>query len=248
MCTLTWLHTADRILLFFNRDEQRTRLPAAPPHLISHHGTRLIAPADGNAGGTWLAANQQGFAVAVLNHYAADATAPTTPPLGHRSRGHLVLDTAALPDRTTALAALADLDLTAYRPFLLTLLDRHAPPDLLQWDGHTRTLRSLTRADLPVTTSSFRSAEVIAARRACFAETVGPGPTDDPARFERFHHSTDPRGGPWSVLMTRPDARTVSYSRLEITPDRLVFQYAARADDDAGGFAPAVTATLKAAA
>ena len=72
MCTVTWLPGRNEYRLFFNRDERKTRKPAAPPALHEHHGVRQLYPVDGTAGGTWLGVNEYGVTVGILNHYVAE--------------------------------------------------------------------------------------------------------------------------------------------------------------------------------
>src|SRR5262249_44773985 len=68
MCTLTVLPLeGDRTRLAFNRDELRTRPEALPPQW-THHGSRsAVHPIDPVSNGTWIAANDAGLALALLN-------------------------------------------------------------------------------------------------------------------------------------------------------------------------------------
>ena len=82
MCTLTFTGTAldpgisanalregeAGYTLLFNRDELRTRGPEiAPSETRTDSGVRYVAPTDSDAGGTWIAANEHGVSVALLN-------------------------------------------------------------------------------------------------------------------------------------------------------------------------------------
>ena len=78
MCTVSWRfeltaeQPAPRFELFFNRDESRRRGPAHPPQIMEPVGeSKLLAPIDSDAGGTWLAANEHGLVLALLNLYQA---------------------------------------------------------------------------------------------------------------------------------------------------------------------------------
>ena len=96
VCTVTWLREPSGYRLFFNRDELRSRLEAEPPR--RHEGraadgaaVAFLAPVDGDHGGTWIAANEHGVTVGLVNGYRrADASAPADV----RSRGLLVRDLA----------------------------------------------------------------------------------------------------------------------------------------------------------
>lgn len=82
--------------MFFNRDEKKTRQRATPPALQVLNGVRFLSPRDGDAGGTWLLANEHGVTLALLNLWgAAFEPRPARP-----SRGRLLSD--LLPDARDA--------------------------------------------------------------------------------------------------------------------------------------------------
>jgi hypothetical protein len=227
MCTLTWISDPRGTRIYFNRDEQRTRLPASPPAPLVRNGVHVLAPLDGNAGGTWLSVNERGLAIAILNFYEADTARPAGP-THHRSRGQLVLD---LSDAETP-AAMRDrlgmFPVTDFRPFILVGIDAAGQGLEMRWDGHATATRDLASIPLPITTSSFRTAEVLSARRQRFDAMMEDGPVTD-AMLRAFHRSRDPLGGPFSVTMTRPDAMTVSFCAVEIGTREIRFYYEPRA-------------------
>jgi len=99
MCTVSWLRDEHGYDLFFNRDERRTRAGADPPGVERVGSTRIIAPRDGEAGGSWVAVNDRGLSVALLNGYRTGDTAEAPPPGGEwTSRGHLVMGLSDCPD------------------------------------------------------------------------------------------------------------------------------------------------------
>ena len=69
MCTLTNLLNDIGYELFCNRDKQRSRLPAIPPKF--NQARNAIYPVDPQGEGTWLAVNQQGLTLVLLNYYQA---------------------------------------------------------------------------------------------------------------------------------------------------------------------------------
>lgn len=223
MCTVTWRREGHRLDVLFNRDELRTRPPALPPRIIEAGPHRCVAPIDGRAGGTWLAANDRGLIVGILNFYDGQAAPPPARPC---SRGRLVLDQMTHPDVASLRAAFPATGLRVYPAFILLALDPSAGA-VFHWDG--RTLREDTPAEpfRPLSTSSFDTAAVLAARRARYAELVGEGePRLDV--LMRFHADTHPRGGAYSVRMDREDARTVSFSRVSVTDNQVAFCYTDR--------------------
>jgi hypothetical protein len=234
MCTATWLTTTDGYELFCNRDESRARLPATPPVILERNDVRFIAPRDGEAGGSWLAVNEHGLSVCLLNHYAADTARAPAPSI---SRGILLLSFADRRSPDDIARELWNARLDAYRPFLLLILAPRVAPLLLTWNGAR--VSSDTGPAPPVTTSSFDTAHIIRSRQAMFA---GLGRAPDAALLEAYHRSNDPRGGAHSVCMSRDDAHTVSLSHILVSPGLVEFRYRPRASD--GGFGDEAAAIL----
>jgi hypothetical protein len=205
--------------LFCNRDESRTRKPALPPTLQRRAGVRFIAPTDADAGGSWIAVNEFGLALCLLNYYPADGGPRCV--VAAPSRGLLLVSLIDSRSGAEAAKKLRKTSLESYRPFLLLVLEPSKPVVQHAWDG--RTLSSAD-AQLPITTSSFDTANVIAARRAKFAELHG----------EAYHMSRDERGGAYSVCMSRDDAQTVSFSHVIVSAGEIEFRYRARVGDGFG--------------
>ena len=131
MCTVTWHFTSAGYQLFFNRDELRTRATAQPPTLAVRGTVRYLAPTDVAAGGTWLAVNELGTTVGLLNSH------PPAPGRAHEvvSRGHLVRKLASLGHAAQLGDELAAVDLQRLEPFTLFALSPSETPLILQWDG-----------------------------------------------------------------------------------------------------------------
>src|ERR1051326_3966193 len=67
VCTVSWTHQPGGYHLLCNRDEKRTRGAARAPELRLIGGTRCISPADSDFGGTWIAVNEWGLTLCLLN-------------------------------------------------------------------------------------------------------------------------------------------------------------------------------------
>ena len=93
MCTLTYLLTEHGYEIYFNRDEQRSRLLAIAPQF--NPNLKAIYPIDANGQGTWLAVAQSGLCLALLNNYPAPATSVNKNSI---SRGQLILSLLASND------------------------------------------------------------------------------------------------------------------------------------------------------
>ena len=216
MCTVTWLETDGGYHLFSSRDERRTRGPARPPRLFETATGCFLAPVDSDAGGTWIAVNDRGVGLTLLNDYAADQGTGS-----FESRGLLVSELAAASSAAEVVAGLAALDLTRYRPFRLVVLAPGAPPRVRHWDGR-REEGEIPGVPPLLTSSSFDPLAADAARRALLAREEGPADVD---RLLAFHRSHEPSRGPLSPCMHRDDARTVGFTRLTVSPERAVMRY-----------------------
>ncbi len=237
MCTVSWSAApggAGGYRLLFNRDEQRTREAASAPAHSPGGGTAFLAPRDGQAGGSWLAVNELGVAVGLLNHYAAEAGG--RPADGARSRGLLVLELASCPSVAGFDARVAAADATAdYRPFLIFAIDPVSPLSLWRWDGG-RLGRIAAPRSCFLTTSSFET-EAVLAERQRHRDALGDTPGD--AELRHLHEQHDPDRPAHSIRMRRPDAQTVSYSEIEVPGGGGEIHFLYRPEPDGGlGFLP----------
>lgn len=136
VCTLTlaWRTFADApVVLAATRDEALDR-PSEPP-TVRDRDPAVVAPRDGEAGGTWIGVAETGVTVAVTNRWLDVDTE------GDRSRGLLVRD--CLRARSAAAAARAverELDERRYEGFNLVVADDVAA-FLLSYDGRLAVTR-----------------------------------------------------------------------------------------------------------
>lgn len=237
MCTVSWLRGAAGYDLFCNRDERRARARALPPTVRDRVGVRYVAPADGDFGGSWIAANEHGLTLCLLNGYEDEETRPregTQPPAGERSRGLLLIDLIDCRAAAQARARLAaSTDLPRYRSFTLLALDAAGAGVAARWAGGRLMLEDEPRA--PMTSSSFETAAVRAAREGLFRRTVAAaGESAGAELFAQFHRSHEPARGPYSVCMHRGDAATASFSRVRVRGGRIEFEYQSGAPCEGG--------------
>lgn len=226
MCTMTWRAAPGVREVYFNRDELKTRLPAASPRLQELNGTRYIAPRDEQAGGTWLFVNEHGLIVALLNLYPERFEAPWEPA---RSRGLLVADMADCRNLIEVSTYLHEEELGHYRPFSLLALHADYPEPLwVEWRSPECDFRQNASTHMPITGSSFKPDEVVLARKRRFREVTEGQAEAAPELLRRYHADTEGATGAHAVCMDRPDARTVSYSEVRVTPERIEYLYRAR--------------------
>jgi hypothetical protein len=223
MCTVSWAATAEGYELLCNRDERRTRKAAHAPTMRAARGVRFLAPTDAEAGGTWIAANECGLTLCLLNRYSEGESQAAGE---FKSRGLLLPDLMSLRDPAEVMRAVARGGLLRFRPFTLLALAPGIAPAAACWTGY-RLLVCDEDGDslMPLTSSSFNTAEVVRARRELFRR-MAAGSTNRPTEtLTRFHHSHEPRPGPLSVCMHRPDASTASFSRLKVNNGSVEFYY-----------------------
>src|SRR6476620_3920231 len=67
MCTVTYIPSGEKKFLTSNRDEKTFRKKALPPQIYLREEVRLIYPKDGDAGGSWIALNENGNTAVLLN-------------------------------------------------------------------------------------------------------------------------------------------------------------------------------------
>jgi hypothetical protein len=220
MCTVSWLPGVGGYTLFFNRDERLTRASSLPPSLREGDGVRFVAPLDGESGGTWIAVNEFGVTVSLLNRYG-DPTAP--PPAHPVSRGRLVLVLAAAADQAELEARLSRVDLSAFQPFTLVAAAAGCSAWLAAWNGRALHLMRHSAPGLILTSSAFDEPAVAASRRLVFAQGLAAGITAE--RLAALHRSHLPAPGPFSICMHRGDAETQSLSRITVTEREVRFAH-----------------------
>jgi hypothetical protein len=228
MCTLSWIRGVAGYSVFMNRDEQPTRAPGLPPAI--HEGAvRWIAPLDGQSHGTWIGANEQGITLAILNRWHES---PMRAEGEWISRGLLVT---SLLDETTkddVERHLRDEPLTLYQPFTLVAFEVGRGARLFAWNGKDLSLSQVVETGLVLTSSGFDQEKATKDRGALFAGWQAFDPTHpaDPTHptlvsFEAIHASHIPERGPLPICMHRPEAGTVSFTRIDVLPDRIDVAY-----------------------
>lgn len=228
MCTVSWLVKKDMYEVFFNRDEKRARKPARPPVVSTTKRTRIVAPRDGNFGGTWLGTNNYGITIGLLNHYG-----PKTRRFGATtSRGHLVLDLLMRTSAPEIQTRLTQRFLSQFRPSRLFIISFESGVQCYTWDGDALTRSDNAEKEIPLTSSSYDSMAVAQTRKETFKDYLSLSGKLNAHTLLKFHRSHEPQKGAFSVCMHRSDARTVSFSRITVRKSgvrkgQALFQYSA---------------------
>lgn len=225
MCTVTWILEKNGYQIFFNRDELKTRRMALPPQVAIRRGVQYIAPTDADAGGTWLAVNEFGLSVGMLNYYHPEA-GNALPGKEYISRGLLLKSLIDSATRAEAIRRLQREDPGNYRSFILVIWEPGKTVAACTYDGSYRPAMVEENPAIPLTSSSFSTGKVIEKRRSLFREMASSLPQIDARSLTAFHQSHLPGAGPYSVCMHREDAQTVSFSRVIVTAQKVEFLYA----------------------
>jgi hypothetical protein len=221
VCTVSWVQQPGGYHLLANRDEKRTRGRAFPPAIRECGGVRYVAPIDSDCGGTWIAANEFGVSVCLLN---GDAGTQNPLPAPQRSRGLLLRELAWGTTGADCLLSLSQLDLSPYAPFVLLILEPDRPAILAEW-SRQRLIVDPAAAQMPLTSSSFDSCGVRRFRLDEYARRAGIAGRVDPALLYDFHASHGASPDSYSPCMHREDAETVSFSWVVVTRDEVRFLY-----------------------
>jgi uncharacterized protein with NRDE domain len=229
MCTLTFqpegIPEGARWILF-NRDELRSRPRALPPQRFTGEAGDYLMPVDPQGGGSWMGLHEKGFFVCLLNYYPGDLII-RDPAL--RSRGLLIrdiLEAGELPGRADLAAALRRHE---YAPFYLAAFSRRTT-GLWSWD--TRTLDDLPADPRILSSSGYEHTRISAVRRWEFLNREQDSGLQTREDLLDFHLSGNAHDGAEGILMTRPDAMTVSISRIGLFADHGVMEYRERSNLD----------------
>lgn len=224
MCTVSWIHTPTGYHLLSNRDEQNTRRPALPPVIHAASGTRFIAPVDGDHHGSWIAVNELGITVCLVNRYRCFHCSSERKPRP-LSRGVLLTRLAVCRSLEEAQSRFDTLDLAAYPPFTMVALAPGRPSLLLHWTGRDSLIECNGEAAMPLVSSSFDPRGVEVCRKRLFNTLAEEHGRVDLQLLKDFHASHAPTPSAYSPCMHRENALTVSFSRVTIRDGVIEFVY-----------------------
>jgi len=234
MCTLSWFFGKNSTHVFFNRDEQKSRAIAEPPHVVSINQVDRLMPIDPVGGGSWLAVNEYGWSFALLNFYQGRF------PKGKLiSRGDIIRGVSELNSFVDIVKFFDGLTLTKYAPFSLVcfapcgISASDIPPHqnestqaatMLRWTG---SVLQVVAQQSPLFSSAVMFDDVVLSRTKQ-AERYIAGLIDERERIDKhiaLHCSHEPEASAQSICMHRDDAHTVSFSHIEVARDKVIFSY-----------------------
>jgi hypothetical protein len=216
MCTLSVITRNYGYLLGMNRDERITRGAGLFPEIHAFTDTKTISPSVGD-GGSWIAANEYGIALAVLNWnvvISADIVSRKS-----RSRGLLI--PALIGSRTLPAlqGALAVLSLKGTMPFrLVAVCPSEKKVGEWRWDSVQMEFVSHEWQARHWFSSSLSDREADRLRGTACRDAWSQPDAGTAPWLRRLHASHSYASGPFSVCVHRSDVQTLSYSEVDCTP------------------------------
>jgi len=205
-----------------NRDELRNRPVAHRPEVFTYEPHQAIHPVDPVSEGTWIAVNDAGVALTLLNTNPPGEQAPEIrEPI---SRGSIIPKLLHCDSAKGAIAAAQSaVDPEDHLPFRLIAVDGNGV-QVLRSDSRSLTTKRHTVNRAPLFTSSSLGDDMVEeARQNLFLAMLRKGP--NPQKQDSFHCHRWPSQPHLSVCMERDDARTVSYSIVSVGQDAISLLY-----------------------
>ncbi|HEX4486805.1 MAG TPA: NRDE family protein [Terriglobales bacterium] len=220
MCTFSFIARQNGCLLAMNRDERIARGAGHPPSIHKVGDIHAAYPNDG-AGGTWIAANDHGVALALLNWNDSATHMVKT-----ASRGKVIPSLIGSNSLLLFRDTIRRLDLQGMLPFrLIVIFSSETKVCQWDWDGsflhshdHPWEVRHWFSSSL-----SDRRAEDI--RGAACQQAWRESDSGSKAWLQRLHAEHVDGEGAFSLCVHRQKVQTLSYSVIECTPHDVEFAH-----------------------
>jgi len=221
MCTVTFIARRSGYCLGMNRDEKLTRPTGLPPTKKKVDGRAVISPSE-PGGGTWIAVNDYGATLALINWYSITARASGKAV----SRGEVINCMSASISADVADAALNGLPLNRINPFRLIGI-YPVNGEIVEWRWN---LSQLVRKNHRWKTqqwisSGFDEPTAQRVRGKTFQRAGLQHSAGSLDWLRRLHRSHSPNAGPFSTCMHRADAATVSYTEVAVSSRQATMHY-----------------------
>lgn len=221
MCTVTFIARKRGYCLGMNRDEKLTRPAGLPPTKTKVNGRAVICPSE-PAGGTWIALNDSGSCLALINWYSATKRVERN----SVSRGVVVKALGPADSVKVTHARLKELPLKRINPFRLIGIFP-ALGEIVEWRWD---LKRLARKQHPWKTgqwasSGFNEPAAQSVRGRTFRKALHQASAGRLDWLRRLHRSHGPEVGPFSTCMHRADAATVSYTEVNVSRHSSTMRY-----------------------
>jgi len=221
MCTVSFIARKNGYALAMNRDEKLTRVAGLPPKQRIVQGRAVLCPSE-PGGGTWIALNDTGITLALINWYSvrAQVRGETV------SRGEVVNSVGAADGNERVASLLNRLPLAKINPFRLIgifpatkeIFEWRWDLNELVWVAHPWKRRQWI-------SSGFDEPKAQRLRGNTFRRAQVQLRRDSIDWIRRLHRSHHPGSGPFSTCMHRIDAATVSYTEITLSFRRAIMRY-----------------------
>ena len=226
MCTLSIYKNKKRCIVTMNRDELRNRDQAVRLNTeIYGPAARLLYPVDEPSQGTWIAGNDHGVVLCLLNNYQGELANLAAVP---SSRGIIIPAALAQGSCKKVRKHLQNLVVQLFRPFDLFLLTRKK---LMQftYDGVDYRWQELPLGSwFMFSSSSYKVDEVLSYRYELFRKwtaEVGEENIESEEILHGFHRIQIPNLETHSVLMERERSQTKSITQFVIGKKHISMEY-----------------------
>jgi hypothetical protein len=220
MCTVTFIPVNNKITITSNRDEKHWRSPAVAPALYAKRTGNLLFPKDADAGGTWIAAHENGNMIVFLN---GGLIKHEPKPPYKKSRGLVLID---LIDDENPYHSFLHADLKNIEPFTAIIFDEEQLFEC-RWDGGKK-YHSALKTHQPHIWSSVTlyDDKIIRKRKKWFEEWLKKNPSPSQNDILHFHQFTGDGDKHNDLLMNRDGhVFTVSITSIEMKEGNALMQY-----------------------
>lgn len=225
MCTVALVKHDGGYILGGNRDEQKKRKAGLPPRVNESRGTRYLAPVDATAGGTWIAVNEAGLSLAILNRYTGNAAQPNlsaNPP----SRGGIIPSLIHHTDLQAVQRQVNErFDATEFRPFALVAIGTDGKAIRWDWNGAELTANQPVMPPALWVSSGYDEQYVSKVRGKVFDDHLQSEQTHDAGWMKALLSSEKPEPGPLAISMEFMHVQTVSSTIVRFSRDGIVMLY-----------------------
>lgn len=215
MCTLTVVARSDAYLMAMNRDEKIARGTGFPPEIHEFEDAKAIYPNDGD-GGTWIAANEYGIGLAVLNW---NDTNPRCAASRKRSRGQVIpalVDSRSLWDLQAVFSVSNFAGMLPFRMVGVFPSEREIWE--WRWDSTQLEFQVHEWMSRHWFSSSLSDDQAETLRGLACSDAQHDSDAGSVPWLRRLHASHRGGPGPFSLCVHREDVKTLSYSEVMVTP------------------------------
>lgn len=216
MCTVSFVKTADKIVITSNRDEKIIRPNAIAPQSYTVNGKNVIYPKDPKAGGTWYAVDENGTVLVLLN----GANEKHIVKLPYRkSRGLIVLELIGQQSPKDFWSAI---NLENIEPFTLVLF-QNGVLFQLRWNGIVKETTLLDSNKNHIWSSATLYPQAVREKRANWFYTfMDVTPAVSETELLHFHRYTEEANQENGLVINRNDEmKTVSITQAVIEKNKV---------------------------